>query len=528
MTPWVLRMLGDPPVRLHVSPGRVFRVGRDTEADLCLDDKLVSRRHAEFVVTDDDRLELRDLGSRNGTRLNGRPVAGTIVVVGGDEIRIGAATLVVDGPDDRNQQLQTTEYRNKPGAGKSDAGGTERRRPGAPLARAALAPDVRTSLPGFELLSEVARGRTGVIYRAQSLGMDGRELLVKILDPVFSASENAVARFEAEAQALGRIDHPNIVRLIETSTAEGRHFYTMEAIEGRTLEEVIREQRLLPREAIAIATQVARGLAIAHATKIVHRDVAPASILVTPEGVAKIFDFAFVKTDDDMPSFTNIGDVVGDLRYSSPEQAGNPRAVDHRSDFYGLGATLYHAISGKPPIEGKNYLDTYRKIVGEPPQPLQELAPDVRPKLALCVAKLLEKDPQARYQQAGEVAQALSEALLEAVIAARKVAPPAGVGIGADFQGIELLELIQVIGARRASGVLTVTSDGVEGTLRFRQGDVVDARTPSEPRLLEAALALLDLRSGTFAFRADPNAAPGTDEPLKPAELALEGLRRRS
>ncbi|HVY62865.1 MAG TPA: protein kinase, partial [Planctomycetota bacterium] len=394
-----------------------------------------------------------------------------------------------------------------------------------------LSADIRNALPGYELEAEVARGRTGVVYRAHTLGMDGREVLVKLLDPALSSSENALQRFEAEAQAVGRIDHPNVVRLIETGSAEGRHFYTMEHVEGHTLDDLIRIGRLAPREAAAIGVQVARGLAIAHGTRIVHRDIAPASIMVTPDGVAKIFDFAFLKTEEEMPSLTNIGDVVGDLRYSSPEQAGSPRAADHRSDLYALGATLYHAIAGRPPIEGKNYLDTYRRIVSEAPQPLVEIIPEVRPKLANAVMRLLDKDPLARFQSAGDLAQALSEAVLEAVIAARKKTPPAGVGIGADFRGIELLELIQVIGGRRASGILTVTAeteeDG-EGAIRFRQGDIVDAKTATEPRMLEAALHLLDLRAGTFAFRADPNAAPGNDEPLKASELALEALRRRN
>src|SRR5204862_7209946 len=97
MRPWALHMVGEPPVRLVVTPGRIFHIGRDTEADLCLDDRLVSRRHAELQVTESGALEATDLGSRNGTKVNGRALQGTVALVPGDELKIGAAVLVVDG-----------------------------------------------------------------------------------------------------------------------------------------------------------------------------------------------------------------------------------------------------------------------------------------------------------------------------------------------------------------------------------------------------------------------------------------------
>ncbi len=582
MGPWVIRVLGDTPVRLLVHPGHTFRIGRDTEADLCLDDKLVSRRHAELLVGNDGSLEAKDLGSRNGTRLNGRAFRGSAIINAGDELKIGAAIIVIEGPQgapghvvsaassarehtDRMRASDFAEADVGPAgaaapeapapAAKGDAGNVtfsgqagdelsdELERALGPeelsVSQRELPPNLKVSLPGFELLAEVSRGRTGIIYRARTLGPDGQETFVKILDTSFAASDNAILRFESEAHALSLIDHPNIVRLGQTGTLGTRRFYTMEWIDGSTLAKVLRGgKRIEPREAISIGAQIARGLSVAHAAGFVHRDIAPASIFITPEGVAKIFDFAFVKTQEQMPSFTNLGDVVGDLRYTSPEQAANPRAADLRSDLYALGATLYHAVSGAAPIEGKNYLETYRRIVGEVPPLLSESVPEARPRLAQTVARLLAKDMDARFQSGAEVAQALAEALLEAIIAARTTIPPHGAGIGADFRGLELLEIVQVLEARHASGVLTVAGPeaGVpgdpgmwEGEIRVKDGKITGARAPGEDRTLPAVATLLDLSAGAFAFKSDPNVAPGLPgPPLSASELALAALRRRS
>jgi hypothetical protein len=547
MLPWVLRMTGDTPIRLLVSPSHVFRIGRDTEADLCLDDKLVSRRHAELEVIEDG-LELRDLGSRNGTRLNGKPLQGRRLLRVGDEVKIGAATLIVDGPQQPSdkkpsknlalaaapQEPPTGEQPRQPKDVLESQNGIALREIMAPTSggdsdyQPPLPPDIRTSLPGFELVAELARGRTGVLYRAKS--PDGSQAFVKILDTSWASSEHALSRFEAEARTIAQIDHPNIVRIGEIAAVASRYYYTMEVLDGLTLERMMKAAPLKPREGIALAAQVARGLSAAHALGTVHRDIAPASIFVTNEGVAKLFDFAFVKVQDNMPSLTNMGDVVGDLRYCSPEQAGNPRAVDQRSDVYSLGATLYHALAGRPPIEGKNYLDTYQRLVRDVPPPITELVPEVRPRLAAVLTRCLEKDMDKRFQDGAELAQALSEALLEAVIAARQAAPAAGVGIGADFHGVELLELVQVIAARHATGTLSVNADiGVDGEIRFRSGEIVGARLADETGTLKATNAVLDIRSGTFAFRGAPSVPDGpAGMTLRAADVALDALRRRS
>jgi len=591
-------MLGDPPVRLVVVPGQVFRIGRDTEADLCLDDRLVSRRHCDLTVTESGALEAKDYGSRNGTKVNGRALQGTVALVPGDEVRIGAAVLVVDGvhkaeaplpsrprafvrpsapatapaptaqPSERgtakagrapataaarpqqstNDELAIPTFSEEPGPhppppplGIVPAASRDRERGGGtsqPIRAAAFAPpsgylapgDTRSQVPGYELLSQVARGRTGVIWRARMVGPGGAERLLKVLDPGAASRENALERFEAEAGIIASIDHPNLARVLDVSSANGLHYYAMEAVEGQPLEEHLKEGVLEPRDAIVIAAQVARGLAAAHAKGVIHRDVAPASVIVTPELVVKLFDFCFVKVSEDMPSLTEIGDVVGDLRYCAPEQASQPRSIDHRADLYAIGATIYHAIAGIPPIEGKNYLDTYRRIISDPPRPIQELVPDVRPKLAQVMARLLEKEPAKRYANATEVAAALAEACLDAVITARTFVPAPGTGIGADFRGVELLEILQVLASRRATGHLSVAStsgDGVEGEVVLRAGEVVAARTLDSSDLREAANQLLDVRQGTFTFRSDPNVQDQGEAPLHAADLALDALRRR-
>jgi serine/threonine-protein kinase len=380
------------------------------------------------------------------------------------------------------------------------------------------------------LLSQVARGRTGVIWRARSTLPGGGERLVKVLDPAAASRESALERFEAEASAIARIDHPNIVRLIDVSNANGLYFYVMEPVEGRTLEEHLTEGTLEPRDAIVICAQVARGLAVAHAQSVVHRDVAPASVIVTGEMVTKLFDFAFLKVQEEVPSLTDVGDVVGDYRFCAPEQAANPRSIDARADLYSVGAMLYYSLAGRPPIEGRSFLDTYKRLISEPPQPLQELVPDVRPKLAQVVARTLEKEPEKRYASGAELAAALDEALLDTLVAARTFAPPPGAGIGADFRGLELLEVLQVLAARHATGHLAVTSttgDGLEGELLLRGGDVAAAKTTLTEAARAASAQLLDVRAGNFTFRSAPSVADRGESPLSAAQLALDALRRR-
>ncbi len=523
--PIYLKLLGARPVRLRVDPGRTFVIGRSAEADFCLEDKLISRRHCEIELRE-GALEVRDLGSRNGTILNGERIAGRATARGGDQIKIGSSFLVVE------TDHETGEYER---AAQSVPTPSPRMPPiAAPEApRRAAARALVPSLPGYEFFEQVGRGRTGRIFRARRL-TDMREVAVKILDVGNAASETAVRRFYREARALQKLDHPNIVRIEDVDRTGGVHYYVMEWVDGRTVAQRLRGGPFGAREALSVATQMARALAQAHAEGVIHRDVSPDNILITPGGIAKLFDFGFVKSgDEEGRSLTGLGEIVGDLLYNSPEQIRDPREVDARTDLYALGATLFHMLAGRPPFEGANYLETLRKILSQPAPRLRDFVREVPPKVDDAVARLLVKDPAGRFQSATDLVRALEDALLDAC------APPSGPergaleGAGAEatfgggFSGTELVEIIQFLEFTRKNGTLIVSAPPLEGEMRFREGEIVSAaagRLEGE----SAVVALLEAPGGTFRFRGlTAGEKPPTHGGLsiKPSVIALAAMR---
>src|SRR6185295_14037796 len=137
---------------------------------------------------------------------------------------------------------------------------------------------------------------------------------------------------------------------------------------------------------------------LAHAENVIHRDVTPENILITPGGIAKLFDFGFVKSGEEGSSLTNLGEIVGDLLYNSPEQIRDPRDVDARTDLYALGSTLFHMLTGRPPFEGANYLETLRKVLAMPAPRVRDLVHEVPAKVDEVVKVLLEKERDVRHQ----------------------------------------------------------------------------------------------------------------------------------
>ncbi|GIW71808.1 MAG: hypothetical protein KatS3mg102_1350 [Planctomycetota bacterium] len=519
-----LKLLGPRPVRLRLEPGETLAIGRSPENDLCLDDKLVSRRHCELRFGHDGVLTVRDLGSRNGTFINGRRLAGEERARQGDQIKIGGAYLLVEG-----------ELATRPRTAKIPALSRAAARASAADAAAGASPppEVLPALPGYELIRELGRGRTGRIFKARSLFED-RMVAIKLLDPRLldpQQASTAIERFVREARALRRLDHPNIVRVFDVDRAGGYHYYTMELLEGVTLAERLEAGRLGVREALAIGIQVARALELAHAEDVIHRDVCPRNILISPGGVAKLFDFGAIKsTEGEGHSLTGLDEIIGELVYSSPEQVRDPRQVDHRTDLYALGATLYHAIGGRPPIEeGENYLETLRRVLSAPPRRLRELEPAVPPSVDELIMKLLSKEPGLRVPTAAELVRRLEVELLQVC------GPEAGPGgdsdpgsFGGGFSGMELLEIVQFLEYNQKSGALTVSAPPLEGEIHLREGVIVSAHA-GQLEDQEAVVALLSVTAGTFRFRnaALPEQVRDTGLRLRPGAAAIEAMRRR-
>ncbi len=279
-------------------------------------------------------------------------------------------------------------------------------------------------LGDFQLGREIGRGGIGVVYEARQLSL-GRRVALKVLPPSSRLDPRQLRRFENEAQAAAALQHPNIVPVFAYGHECGVPYLAMRLIEGRNLAEVIRDVRertgrgLPPREVAELGRQAAEGLDYAHRHDVLHRDIKPSNFLVDADQRLWIADFglARVRGDSDL---TASGDVLGTLRYLSPEQAkGRRGAVDGRSDVYGLGATLYELLTLRPVFEGDDRAELLLRIVSEEPRFSRKLDSAIPLDLRTIVLKALAKDPAERYATAGELAGDLALFLADQPIRAR-------------------------------------------------------------------------------------------------------------
>ena len=261
----------------------------------------------------------------------------------------------------------------------------------------------------YTLLAQLGRGSVGVVYDALDREL-GRRVALKVLRPGFDTDPAAVERFRSEARHCALVRHPSIVVVHEAGLAEGQHYYTMERVEGHTLASLVRGDRApglpapppLPALLRGLA-DVADALGALHAATAVHRDVKPSNLMVQSDGRFVLADFGLARTVDSV-RMTRTGQMMGTLLYSSPEQVlGRRDAVDARSDVYGLGATLYEAVSGKPPFDTEDAGELMKRILEQRPAPPSQVAakdPTRAPVPAAVdrvVLKCLEKRPEDRY-----------------------------------------------------------------------------------------------------------------------------------
>jgi TolB-like protein/Tfp pilus assembly protein PilF len=241
----------------------------------------------------------------------------------------------------------------------------------------------------------------GIVYRADDLRLK-RTVALKFLPPEFTRDPDAKERFANEAQAASALQHTNICVIHDIDeTPEGRLFIVMEYYDGETLKKKIGQGPLSVAEAVGLALQIAGGLAKAHAHGIVHRDVKPANIIITSDGIAKILDFGLAKLIGQM-RLTQAGTTLGTVAYMSPEQARGGSA-DQRSDIWSLGVVLYEMLTGHLPFSGDFEQGVIYSILNVAPEPLSSVNPDIPVQLSTIVAKALEKDPARRYPRLQEM-----------------------------------------------------------------------------------------------------------------------------
>jgi serine/threonine-protein kinase len=258
--------------------------------------------------------------------------------------------------------------------------------------------DKSTVLGDFRLLKKLGQGGMGTVYRAHQVSLD-RPCALKVLSKELAAKPNFVERFEREARAMARIDHPNVVRCFAIGEARGLHYVAMELIEGQSMQDWLTALgKLSVGDALHVTLLCADALKHAHGLSMIHRDIKPDNILVTKKGDIKVSDLGLAKVLDEDMSMTQSGTGLGTPHYMPPEQARNAKYVDQRSDIYALGGTLYHFLTGSTPFKGDSIVQLITAKERGSFTPARRINTDVPERLDLILDKCLAKDPQYRYQ----------------------------------------------------------------------------------------------------------------------------------
>lgn len=280
------------------------------------------------------------------------------------------------------------------------------------------------ALPGYQLLDELGRGGMGVVFRARQLSPE-RIVAVKMILSGQFASNQEIQRFRAEAEAAANLSHAGIVPIYEVGHHQGRHFFSMGYVEGRSLADLIREGGLNFEQIAELILQIAQAMAHAHAVGIIHRDLKPSNILIDCENCPRVTDFGLAKRMDGNSDMTHSGQILGSPGYMAPEQAsGRNDLVSEATDIYGLGAILYALLTGKPPFAASNLIDAIDQICTMNPIPPRKLNWRVpRPLETICL-KCMHKTPAARYRSMKDLAADLESFLRHEPIQAK----PLGVG----------------------------------------------------------------------------------------------------
>lgn len=298
---------------------------------------------------------------------------------------------------------------------------------------------LRRELEEFDLSEVIGSGTVGTVYRALDR-KTGRQVAVKVLLPSISRDQNVRARFARETSILEKLDHPNVVAYCGGGVTEGKLFYAMELVEGPTLEEILRRRRKLSwQETVECAWQICSALQHAHNHGIVHRDVKPSNLFLSPEGELKLGDFG-IALDTGESELTETGLTVGSYQYMAPEQVRGDHRVSGQTDLYALGCTMYRMIAGHLPFQGSNFAQIFDQHLHVAPTSLRVEVEDCPEELDRVVCDLLAKEPSDRPINArvvqGRIAQIYIEWQERTV--GRVDWNPAAIrklGVGADLSG---------------------------------------------------------------------------------------------
>ena len=359
----------------------------------------------------------------------------------------------------------------------------------------------RTLADRYELGEMLGSGGMARVYRARDRLLD-REVAAKILHAHFADDPEYLARFRREARAAAALNHPNVVAVYDTGEDDGTRYIVMEFVEGRTLEDALREEGpLAPERAAEIASEICAGLHAAHESGLVHRDIKPANVMLAERGHVKVMDFGIARaTTSDTVTSTHL--VMGTARYLSPEQARGER-VDRRSDLYSLGIVMHELLTGTAPFQGDNPLAVATRHLTEPPP---ALPPAVPPTLGRAVMRALEKDPADRFDDARTMGAAIAGLAAEP-------------GTGTAVLATAATEEIEAVPRRRPpwaflAGLGSLLLGGFLIALAIASQDPLEPPTQREAGQEQAAIAAEE----------PPTAGPSPTEAPPPGRLPEEAF----
>jgi serine/threonine-protein kinase len=403
-----------------------FLIGRSENAHLYLpEDRFFSRHHCLLEIAP-PRCFLRDLGSTNGTYVNGQRVQESFLK-SGDRIQGGQTVLEVDVQAEQRPSEAEAPTLTKPieiTIECANCGRRERVEGSAtnePMTF--ICEECREELkrqpqpvPGYEMIKLLGRGGMGCVMLARS-EKTGRAVAIKTLLPEVAVADQAVRRFMREVEVAAALDHPNIVRYLESGTHNGAVYLVTEFVEGSDAARLADSQggRLPYKQAIDVITQALDALAYAHGKGYIHRDIKESNILLSgsaPNYTAKLTDFGLAKsfTQSGMSGITMAGDMAGTFAYMPPEQIKDFRNVKPTSDIYAIGMTAYSLLAGDTALDVGSSGDmaaTVRAIFEGQIVPLRQRAPEVPERAAEVIERALAKDPAHRWQSAAAMRTAL-------------------------------------------------------------------------------------------------------------------------
>lgn len=410
-----------------------FLIGRSPEAHLYLpDDRFFSRNHCLLEINPPHSF-LRDLGSTNGTYVNGQRVR-EAYLQNGDRVQGGETVLIVEVTANDNPSFSETTQdavATRPVIVMVECLNCGRREQAQATAEdermTFLCEDCRIELkrspqpiPGYETVRLLGRGGMGSVMLSRD-EKTGRAVAIKTLLPEFAVSDKALARFMREIDVAAALKHPNIVEFIDRGTHNGVVYLVTEFVEGADASKLAEAHggKLSYPDSISIISQALDALSYAHAQGYIHRDFKDQNILVggaSPNLVAKLTDFGLAKsfTQSGMSGVTMAGEMAGTLAYMPPEQLRNFRDVKPQSDIYAVGMTAYSLLTGSLALDltrRASVNETIKAIFEQPAIPLNQRAPHVPQPVCDIIDRALAKDPNVRWQSAGAMRNALMNSL---------------------------------------------------------------------------------------------------------------------